>query len=441
MAYTIELREEGFYPEELRIQKGDTVIFSTTRGAPFWPASNLHPSHTIYPEFDPKEPIDPGKAWSFRFNKVGNWKYHDHLAPLFRGEIMVSEKVSTCKNKDYDKQCWEQVIATVVKTEGVEAALNVLQDNLAFFPNDCHDLSHVIGEEAYRVFSEQKSMVLSSKTYYCGYGFFHGFMETLLQTTGNAEEARDFCAYADTQLAGKTGDAGGSCYHGIGHGTVDGGDPRNWGNAKAVIAQGLDICERVGSTDTQIDRCASGVFNSLAIAYNSSSYGLSLPRENPYGICKEQAKPYFKKPCYEEMNTTVIRLGNSFADAARHIESIGEDVYANYAMEALAGYAVFFYPKYSDPGQQIADCRSLQARLRIPCIKGFAAGRVEHAGPEAEYVESLAFCASTLLTSEERQACFNRIIPYLSLLYPPEKLHEICKTLKEEYQKYCPDNV
>ncbi len=89
---SVELRPDGFYPQEITIDKGDTVTFSTTRNVYFWPASDLHPTHKIYPEFDPKEPIDADKTWSFKFDKVGAWKYHDHLAPLYRGTITVLNK-------------------------------------------------------------------------------------------------------------------------------------------------------------------------------------------------------------------------------------------------------------------------------------------------------------------------------------------------------------
>ena len=444
--YLVELQEDSFSPELLQIEKGDTVIFTTTRGKPFWPASNLHPSHTIYPEFDPKEPIEANEKWSFTFQRAGKWKYHDHLAPIFKGEIIVSERsfddvsgptAETCRVGANEKQCLEELISTTLQIKGVEAALDILHNNQAHFANNCHDLAHTIGESAYRVFSQGKAMVLTPKTYYCGYGFYHGFMETLVQTTGSPEQARAFCEYADRQLAGETGDAGGSCYHGIGHGTVDGGDPRHFGDAKAVIAPGLEICERVGSTDTQIDRCASGVFNSLAIAYNNSSYGFSLPRENPYGICEEQVKHYFKKPCYEEMNTTVIRLGDSFVESARFVEEIADDVYANYAIESLAGYAVFFHSSRNNLEDSALDCRSLQERLRLACIRGFGAGLAEHALPESEHVASLAFCSLRILTDEERQTCFGRLVPYLRVLYTREKFQEICQSLEEDYRRFC----
>ncbi len=89
--HTVVLRADGFEPKKISIKKGDMVTFTTQTQVPFWPASNLHPTHFIYPEFDPKEPIAPGKQWSFVFYKVGMWRYHDHLNPSLTGTIEVHE--------------------------------------------------------------------------------------------------------------------------------------------------------------------------------------------------------------------------------------------------------------------------------------------------------------------------------------------------------------
>lgn len=87
----IVMKEESFEPETLTIQKCTKVIFKNQDKVARWPASNLHPTHGIYPEFDPLEPVKAGEDWSFVFDKSGNWKYHDHLFPSIRGVIIVSE--------------------------------------------------------------------------------------------------------------------------------------------------------------------------------------------------------------------------------------------------------------------------------------------------------------------------------------------------------------
>src|SRR3989344_7909476 len=85
--HTVIIKEDGFEPSELTLDNNSTVIFVNQDKVERWPASNIHPSHDIYPEFDPKKPIPPGSSWAFK-PKIGNWKYHDHLLPHQRGIII-----------------------------------------------------------------------------------------------------------------------------------------------------------------------------------------------------------------------------------------------------------------------------------------------------------------------------------------------------------------
>jgi plastocyanin len=86
---TVKITEDGFDPSEVKINKGETVAWVNETSGEHWPASNLHPTHEIYPQFDPREPILPGQTWAFKFEKVGKWNYHDHLAPNQRGSVEV----------------------------------------------------------------------------------------------------------------------------------------------------------------------------------------------------------------------------------------------------------------------------------------------------------------------------------------------------------------
>lgn len=85
----IVLTEEGFSPRDARISRNTTVRFSTDAGRHFWPASNLHPSHDIYPAFDPQRPLAPEESWSFVFEQRGAWGYHDHIRSYYTGILYV----------------------------------------------------------------------------------------------------------------------------------------------------------------------------------------------------------------------------------------------------------------------------------------------------------------------------------------------------------------
>lgn len=87
----IKMGTDSYEPQNFTIKKGTTVTFVNEADSLRWPASDLHPSHLIYSEFDPKEPVAKGSSWQFTFNQVGEWGYHDHLAPYITGMITVTE--------------------------------------------------------------------------------------------------------------------------------------------------------------------------------------------------------------------------------------------------------------------------------------------------------------------------------------------------------------
>lgn len=87
--HTVVYTADGFSPAVLNITAGDTVVFTNKSGGNFWPASNEHPTHAAYPEFDAKTEITDRKTYEFTFTKAGAWGYHNHLNPKMMGVVVV----------------------------------------------------------------------------------------------------------------------------------------------------------------------------------------------------------------------------------------------------------------------------------------------------------------------------------------------------------------
>ena len=101
--YTVEITSSGFSPKELTIKNGDTVTWVNKDSKGHWPASAMHPTHTVYPGsniekcstadepnlFDSCRDIPAGESWSFTFNEAGSWGYHDHSHTGLYGKIIV----------------------------------------------------------------------------------------------------------------------------------------------------------------------------------------------------------------------------------------------------------------------------------------------------------------------------------------------------------------
>ncbi|MEX2008015.1 MAG: hypothetical protein WD850_00750 [Candidatus Spechtbacterales bacterium] len=87
----IRMTSRGFEPSEATIKKGDSVVWMNADDEDRWPASDTHPTHTIYPGFDPQQPIAEGESWIFVFDRVGTWGFHEHLNPSLGGTITVTD--------------------------------------------------------------------------------------------------------------------------------------------------------------------------------------------------------------------------------------------------------------------------------------------------------------------------------------------------------------
>ena len=101
---TIEITSSGFSPKTLDIKKGDKVNFINKGSSSSWPASAIHPTHKVYPDsginkcgtaeeaniFDACGGLENQETYSFTFNEIGSWNYHNHLNPSKTGTISVS---------------------------------------------------------------------------------------------------------------------------------------------------------------------------------------------------------------------------------------------------------------------------------------------------------------------------------------------------------------
>ena len=451
----IVLKDDGFFPKNLVIHEGETVLFTTTRNEAFWPASNVHPTHTNYPDFDPKKPIAAGDTWSYTFTKAGTYGFHDHIASNFEGEITVLKSDGTRVVFDCavvkTESCWEKLILETLKTEGVKASFDKiveLSETEASFADDCHGLSHLIGEKAYAQYVAQENFELTEATALCGYGFYHGFMETMFLATGDITEARAFCELVDKKLRGQASQAATACYHGTGHGAIDGSDPTTWGDSEAMMEPGFTLCTQLAQNDLEQYLCDTGVFNAIEILSADPKYGLHELREDPFAMCNRQTVSR-REGCYANMMPIVMQMfGNDFQKSidyvnAKMIDNIviaidGHTVNDLTTIGLLFEYIRLFGQTdgYQETG--IAFCHKQMTDDRLPCIEGLSGGHLKYGKPGIEYVQNLEFCANPLLAKDEKDICYKYMLQHIAGRYTPEVTKKICTQTPVEYRKqYC----
>ena len=445
---TIELKSNGFIPQTVKIKVGDTVTFVNKTTQPFWPASNLHPTHLIYSEFDSKEPIGPGQSWSFIFDEQGSWKFHDHLAANFTGKVIVQgdaqagatpvslEDCKTLQAVAEKQKCWDDVLELTLDNEGLDKAFAIfgeLYQSDPEIPKACHGWSHVLGKAAYDQFAQQKDVILRKETSYCGYGFFHGFIERLLQESHDLQKTKEFCDYASAKLKNEARGVYYNCVHGIGHGSVDIEDSRLWGNFQAMIRPGLDNCESIFENSADLRTCVDGAFNAMQQYVYRGEYDLVFNRDDLFSICRDEPEQY-KESCYFEFVGLISDVTkNDFQKASDLL--LQEKISAKVATVAIRKMSADFMQNdivNPDYQKNIINCRRLAEYLRIACTEGIAIGLISHGEPSKEYVKGLDFCKKNYLTENEKNICYQKIV---GQLVPASS--DICQTVPESYRKYC----
>lgn len=446
--HEVTLTTEGFTPKNLQVKIGEKVRFTTTLHYPFWPASDLHPSHALYPEFDPEAPILPGGSWSFVFEKPGTWKYHDHLNPLHRGTVMVVGEGSAlivkteCEIEQNGEECWRELLAETARTEGMDAAFDVfalLHDRESFFASNCHNHTHELGQVAYEEFKAGRPPVFTEKASYCGYGYYHGFMESLLHDSGDADVARRFCEGTKAQIEQGFGpQIEIACYHGIGHGSVEEGNLKKLMDAKLFVVPGLALCDIVADTPLRKQVCADGAYNSLANAITRDNLVSLLGDESPFDICSAHKELYFRKGCFHQLNTVIYFLGGGdFSKAAQYAEKIPGDLDAIWAMEGIATLFGASKQKQMDHNEVADICLKTQERLQFVCVRAYASGLIEGGEPEQEAARALSFCASKNLTVSLREECYKGLTSMLFYWFDRNKANNICVKIPKSFQLYC----
>lgn len=455
----VEYNQKGeFYPARVVVKKGTKVTFVNKSGQSFWPASDFYPLNSNYPGFDPKKIITSGGEWAFVFDETGSWGYHDNLKPINKGVVIVVESSGVyipIKDKCDDLQaisysqrqvCWYNEIKLAVKKGGVKNALDLfkkLYSQEPLFSQACHDVMHLIGDEAYREHRKGKKFEFAEETAYCGYGFYHGFIEAMLYTTNDFNEVRNFCESANSNLKIniESPNAIYSCYHGIGHATFDAHKPELWGDERKMVSPAIKTCEEVASgyEAEKAKQCVTGVFNALGIAYANDLYNFKLNPKDPVWYCRTLETTY-KRACFIEVAMSWIstQMGNydyKFADGATFIQGLKDADGEDAAIFSLSSDYTRLHINDLSNSQLLSLCRSVKSILFDSCIQGVNLALLNWGKPSEEYARAIDFCKEDGFSDSERNSCFAYIFSSLPTMYPKDKRVNICNNYVEDVRK------
>lgn len=460
----VELRDDGFYPYELTVHEGETVTFHTTRKKAFWPASDPHPAHTNYPDFDSGKPIPRGTKWSFTFRSIGEWEYHNHLGSNYspdNGIIRVVEKskplsmpkviqrADDCimKNNEKRRRCWEKMFQYLLQRRGVDETFNVLADLYdrdSFFASNCNDMTHKIGGLAAGMYGSSASVVIKPKSLYCNAGFYHGFMEVFMNQGRSLSEGKKFCQSVHETLGNQSPLATIACFHGLGHGSMEQlgiHDVTDWQTIFGILAKGFSLCRESTASKEYEGACINGMFNSTQMHYYASPFKPSEFEGNPFWLCAGVGSDY-QLSCYEGMASNLMWGGKEdFAVAVGSIMKNVPEPYRESAFKSIVTERAFANVAKSDYTDEIHLCDTLSLSYQQSCRTNFLYGVIDNGLPGKEYENGMLFCASLGLENPRYKTCMKEAIDYVLKLYTHGNPKNVCDHFPGEYRTYCMNPV
>lgn len=359
--------------------------------------------------------------------------------PTFNNSFQQSISQKSCQDipETVSKyQCWEELLELILKEKGIKDAFLVFDDLYRTerqFASGCHGYAHRLGEITYQLLIKGQDFDFPPQTAYCGYGFYHGLTELLIQTKG-PKEAGKLCDSKKSEITQVLYDA---CYHGIGHGALSQTAQSDvWGNPQEMVNSALNLCQEATNDSIQKSRCASGAFMELGNNFSEGKLQLTSLRNDPLSICRQQ-QDFGKMDCYTQMNGVLNSVaGGRLKESAKFVEAIDEDKYAIEAIITLAAPTIdITNPDYTD---DIQVCRNLQKRLHLPCIKGLVLGFMLRGQPGIEYEQAIKFCKLSTFSEDERESCNELLLRHSSEMYSKDTMKIICSQVESQHKQfYC----
>ncbi|MEK7148044.1 MAG: hypothetical protein AAB758_01990 [Patescibacteria group bacterium] len=431
----IRMTKNGFEPKEFTAVEGDEVLFINNDEANRWPASNFHPTHTLYPEFDPQGGIKPGESWKMKFEKVGTWRMHDHLFPHFTGTVVVlsdpnattsqgrtlstdsqgptlnspgfwakiknffrnlfgGDKIAAAEFKslsEKDKYIW---LENVSAREGPKAAWNYvlkIYNTPKGVVGSPHDMAHLVGQLIFRKYGLDG---LSICTVDFAFGCYHGLMEVAFANSLNENGYKENLLAAENGCT-KIGDTNSpnywSCIHGMGHGVATYRDHN--------LSLALKDCDTLSENISTY--CHDGVFMENSISAPANFY-----KENdPVYPCNAVAEDYKNACARSQVQVMRLKFNMDIKSISKACLQTKNEKIIYHCIDAL-GY--FIAQAANGQAERIvSDCQKIIDEKSAAQCAAAAAGELVFQNAVNWQRESDKICKS--LSGDSRLACETRV--------------------------------
>ena len=356
-------------------------------------------------------------------------------------------------NESEKLDCWLQIVFEHLRDGGIAEAFRVFDHLYETYPifgaSGCHQHAHKVGDTAYYELFIARGVLLEDMNFpqsatSCGYGFFHGFIEHLIQDHPETEYVKKTCEYLRGRHSNTMGDIATICYHASGHGFIQGEadtlQKKDWGNYYKIVSSPLLRCEGLPDvTEREMEDCREGVFNVVVDWMISKDFGLSYDYNRPFVRCDE-LKYSWQYPCYYEFGMKLEPvIGDEPLNAEVFVRSIPDKILREMSFGVMIAGMMQRQAPLNTYQDVIDGCVKVSdSKLFKVCIRSSVNGMMEHGSPGKEYIKILPICKeASLMKREGTKICYETLARRLSRFYPPEKKDEICGEFPDAYRSFC----
>lgn len=256
--YEVQYTAEGYSPNVLEVEIGSRVAFHNMSDIPMWTASDPHPVHSDFSDFDAQRGYGVGETYIYQFQNVGTFGFHNHMKSLHRGVIRVIDPENPApeidKAKESQRATRDEFLAMLKQDDpdSIFMLIDAIEANNSL-ARDCHDIAHDFGHRAYELYGFSTAMTFSNPNRLshtsvddiCAGGYIHGILEEVFLHQPKLRENPEIICSAVPDINR------GSCFHGVGHGLM-------FVN-KRDVAVSLADCEKMPDSVDR-NRCFEGVW-------------------------------------------------------------------------------------------------------------------------------------------------------------------------------------
>lgn len=370
-------------------------------------------------------------------------------------EFHRQQALAACRSvaaDDNQIECIFRVISAEMKTHGVSAAMDVFAQayemSAPFVDGGCHRQAHRVGDLAYYGTyigrEDMDAMEFPQSTTACGYGFYHGFLEHLIQDHPDPAFVDRTCTYLNARLGATMGDIRLTCYHGSGHGFVLSQIEKlkkgDWGNIRKFSDKPFALCGQLKlASDIDREQCYEGIFNVIVDSMSDGAYGFTYNYEHPFRACDALPEKEWR-PCYYEMSQKL--------DKPSHNDPVQLEALAAQAKTpelalwsfrtGIAGIIQQVIGRGEEYKHILEECGALSDTMYRACMGSIINGLYEHGNPQKEYEKALSVCTEASVTAHHAtEECYKTVSIRLPRFYTDEKIQTICTEYPDAYRASC----